>query len=71
MTWDGRTIRAYVNGIQQGSGSMTGNPNTSGFPLQIGTVAGSYLYAGYEDNLRVYNRALSPAEIQALYNATK
>ena len=65
-TYDGATLRLYVNGTQVASAAQTGALLTSGFPLQIG---GDSFYgqrfAGTIDEVRVYGRALTPAEIQA------
>ena len=65
-TYDGATLRLYVNGTQVSSKAVTGSmPNSSGV-LRIGgnSVWGEY-FAGLIDNIRVYNRALSVTEIQS------
>jgi chitodextrinase len=67
LTYDGATMRLYVNGVQRSSKAVTGAmPNSSG-PLRIGgnSVWTSEWFKGELDELRVYNRALSAAEIQA------
>ncbi|HYI93670.1 MAG TPA: LamG-like jellyroll fold domain-containing protein [Bryobacteraceae bacterium] len=64
MTYNGSTMRLYVNGVQRGSRAIAGAvPVTSG-GLSIGgnTVWGEY-FAGSIDELRIYNRMLSVAEI--------
>ena len=65
-TYDGSTLRLYVNGAQVASTAHTGAIATSTNPLQIG---GDSLYgqnfAGLIDNVRIYNVALSAAQIQA------
>jgi Concanavalin A-like lectin/glucanases superfamily len=40
-------------------------------PFQIGARGGAQFFPGQMDDVRIYSRALSPAEIQALYNAEK
>ncbi len=58
----------YVNAVavQQGSLSYDGTTNTG--PLQIGSRENaSYPFTGYIDDVRVYNRVLSQAEITQLY----
>jgi hypothetical protein len=64
-TYDGSTLRLYVNGTQVASTAHTGAIATSTNPLQIG---GDSLYgqnfAGLIDNVRVYNVALTAAQIQ-------
>jgi hypothetical protein len=64
-TYDGITVRLYVNGVQVSSRAQTGPIAVSANPLQIGgdSVYGQY-FQGSIDEVRVYNRALSAAEIQ-------
>jgi hypothetical protein len=68
-TWDGATLRLYVNGVQVGSKAVAGTLPTTSNPLRIGGNAnwGEY-FAGAIDEVRVYNRALSAAEIQSDMN---
>jgi hypothetical protein len=68
-TYDGATMRLYVNGVQVASRAQTGAIATSTNPLQIGgdSIHGQY-FAGRIDEVRVYNRALSAAEIQSDMN---
>ena len=64
-TYDGSTLRLYVNGTQVASTAHTGAISTSTNPLQIGgdSIYGQY-FAGLIDNVRVYNVALTAAQIQ-------
>ena len=64
-TYDGATLRLYVNGVQVAATAHTGSISTSTNPLQIGgdTLYGQY-FRGLIDNVRVYNTALTPAQIQ-------
>jgi chitodextrinase len=68
-TYDGAAVRIYVNGVQAGSTPQTGAITLSTNPLRMGgdSVWGEYL-TGLIDEVRVYNRALSAAEIQADMN---
>jgi len=62
----------YMNGIDIASATSMGVINYSGVPdLTIGGISGSSQWAGSIDEVRIYNRALSAAEIMALYNAEK
>ena len=63
-TFDGTTLRLYVNGAQVSSVAKTGSIVTSTNPLQIGgdNIYGQY-FAGLIDDVRVYNSALSQSEI--------
>ena len=64
-TYDGSTLRLYVNGTQVASTAHTGTIATSTNPLQIGgdSIYGQF-FAGLIDNVRVYNVALTAAQIQ-------
>jgi hypothetical protein len=66
VTYDGATLRLYVNGAEVSSVPQTGALEVNANPLQIGgSTYGSEHFAGQIDEVRVYNRALSPGEIQA------
>jgi subtilisin-like proprotein convertase family protein len=69
-TYDGTTMRLYVNGVQVGSRAQTGLINTSTGLLTIGGDAlyGQY-FAGRIDEVRIYSRALGANEIQANMNS--
>ena len=66
MTYDGANRRLYVNGVQVASDAKTGLIQVTSNPLSIGGTAvyGEY-FTGRIDDVRVYSRALSAAEIQA------
>ena len=68
-TYDGATLRLYVNGAQVVSQSLTGAIRTSSGALSIGGngVWGEY-FRGRLDDVRIYNRALSAAEVQTDMN---
>ena len=65
-TYDGLTVRLFVNGLQVGSTAYTGTIGTSTGVLRIGgnSMWGEF-FQGRLDELRIYSRALSAAEIQA------
>jgi hypothetical protein len=68
-TYDGANQRLFVNGVQVSSRALTGSITVSTGPLRIGGngVWGEY-FQGRIDEVRVYNRALTQAEIQADMN---
>ena len=68
-TYDRSTLRLYVNGVQVASKSATAAMAVSSNPLQIGgnMIYGSY-YNGVIDEVRIYNRALTQAQIQSDMN---
>ncbi len=70
-TFDGRTMRVYLDGRQIGAlerpGVVANNPTV---PACIGSLGGSgEFFQGAMDDLRVYTAALSADEIGALYRA--
>jgi len=69
-TYDGATLRIFINGILAASRAQTGLIGASTLPLTVGadTVHGSY-YNGVIDEVRIYNRALAASEIQADMNS--
>jgi glucose/arabinose dehydrogenase len=69
-TYDGATLRFFVNGVQVGAKSVTGSMPATANPLRIGgnIVWGEY-FSGLIDEVRVYNRALTATEIGTDMNA--
>lgn len=72
---DGSSLKVFVNGILDASGTQT--LNTTNSPLYLGTPF-DYAHGGWNDNLRgrmstlsLYNTALSDQTILDNYNATK
>jgi hypothetical protein len=66
MTYDGANMRLYLNGVQAGVRAQTGSTAVTTGMLRIGgnAVWGEY-FAGLIDEVRVYNRALTAAEVQS------
>src|SRR5262245_57180055 len=64
-TYDGSTLRLYVNGTEVASTAHTGTIANSANPLQIGgdSIYGQF-FDGLIDEVRVYNVALTAAQIQ-------
>ncbi len=65
-TYDGTTLRFYLNGVQAASSTASSGPMVPGSgPLSIGgNGIESEWFRGLIDEVRVYDRALSVAEIQ-------
>jgi len=64
-------MRGYLNGVEANNPkniSMVGDINTTDI-LTIGQ-GGNYYLNGSLDDVRIYNRALSADEIQALYSSS-
>jgi Zn-dependent metalloprotease/subtilisin family serine protease len=69
-TWDGTTMRIYLNGVLQPQTlAFSGPITTTSDPVRIGKSSTSqYAFYGSIDEARIYSRALSSQEITALYN---
>lgn len=65
MTYDGANIRVYRNGALVATRAQTGSFDQSNSPLRFGGNAtwSSEFWQGRIDEVRLYNRALSAAEI--------
>lgn len=74
QTGNAARLKVYVDNVQQ---TLTYNltiPATVGAATnyhQIGLYGGTYYYKGLLDDMRLYNRALTAAEILQLYNLGK
>jgi len=72
-TYDGHSLKTYVNGVLDRQIAVTGTMDSTAYSLNLGKTAdgiANYMN-GLIDDARVYNRALSAAEIAALYNGGK
>jgi hypothetical protein len=70
-TWDGSTVHMYVDGVLNDYNitSQTGDPvDNNDFMIGIDPEASGLNFNGSIDDVRVYKRALSAAEVQQLYN---
>lgn len=77
-TYDGSTIRIYINGVQSGTGlSQSGTIESNTQDLTVGvrftqtTQQSSSFFTGNIFTNRIYNRALSSSEVLQNYNAQK
>ena len=72
-SWDGTTLRLYINGVLSAQAVPGATPVDSGRELHIGgSRDGSppvQCFHGLIDEASYYSRALSAAEIQTLYTA--
>ena len=68
-TYDGTALRLFVNGVQVNTRAASGSLSTSTGALRIGgnLVWGEY-FQGLIDEVRIFNRARTPAEIQTDMN---
>lgn len=69
-TWDGATMRVYVDGVQVASGAFAGPLTVSTNPFQLGsTGTGVNTFAGDLDEAAVYTYALTPSQVLNHYGA--
>jgi hypothetical protein len=68
-TYDGSTFRVYLNGTQVAQAAMTGDVLDDGGSLRIGgnSFWGEF-YSGLIDEVRIYNRVQTAAQIQTDMN---
>ncbi len=69
-SYDGKTMMLYVNGHLNTFKTLTGKIRTSSLPLLIGQMLPSdanYNFKGIIDEVKIYDFALKPLEIEKLY----
>jgi len=66
VTVNNGTATGYINGVQAFSGAVNNPLNTSGGLLNIGRYSGGTNFIGGIDDVRIYNRAISAAEVLQL-----
>ena len=69
-TYDGSTLKMYVNGLLQGSASTSISPSFSGAtPLTIGVdfTSSAFYYQGFIDEPKIYPYARTAAQVKADY----
>jgi hypothetical protein len=72
ISYNGSTMTFYVDGSQVATQVVSGTISNQTALLDIGkeaAVESPKFFSGSLDDLRIYNRALSPTEIQQLYQA--
>ncbi len=72
-TFDGATLRLYVDGQLQSSGTTSGTIATNNRPIHIGAAWGAgspeRFFNGLVDEVHVYDSVLTDEQIQAIYDA--
>jgi hypothetical protein len=68
FTFDGDSIRGYIDTVYIGSHNAIAGPITNGLPLRIGAESKSIsrFWKGKIDAVRIYHRALSRQEVVSL-----
>jgi hypothetical protein len=71
MTYNGQTLRVFLNGTQVNSGSLAVTTLQDKFDVHIGgSESNNSFYDGVIDAPRIYNRVLSASEINQIYQNT-
>jgi hypothetical protein len=68
-TYDGNSVKLYVNGNLDGNVPASGTVATSTQPLRIGGDETGWFFPGFVDEVSLYGRALFASEIQGIYAA--
>ena len=67
VTMDGRQAREYINGRVSVESPLAGVPPGRGDTLTVGAWMNMFQYKGLLDEVRLYDRALAPAEVERLF----
>lgn len=67
LTFDGTTMKAYIDGNETGSWSHVGTLNGGNLTWYVGYYPGYGNKNAYQDDYRIYSTALSGIEIKSLY----
>jgi prepilin-type N-terminal cleavage/methylation domain-containing protein len=71
LTYNGSQVVSYVNGVVGVNTALAITPYQGSETLYIGDRNNNSNWPGLIDDVRVYNRALSAAEVQEMYNVEK
>ena len=72
LTWDGTTLKLYINGVLQSQQTRSGILSGSGTSIGIGGATGgvNLLKSGsLLDDIRIYNKALSSTEVSTIFHS--
>jgi Concanavalin A-like lectin/glucanases superfamily len=67
-TYDGSTLRLYVNGEQTGTEAVRGQADVNKFPIEIGSWVGGSIWQGTIDDVAIYKQPLSASAVRRHYN---
>jgi predicted ribosomally synthesized peptide with SipW-like signal peptide len=70
-TYDGSDVKLYIDGTIEKTGGGAGDIDTSSGEARIGDyIRDGYSFQGQIDDVRIYDRALSEAEVAEIYDGT-
>jgi hypothetical protein len=67
LTYDGTVVQGHINGVVIHTSHKTGNIGENDLDFYIGRYTAGDFLNGTIDDVRIYDRALNEAEVQALY----
>ncbi len=67
VTRVGTTIQLYIDGLLTNTGTLTGDIAVSTHDIELGVQDEDYYFDGKLDQVEIYNKALTPTEINDLY----
>jgi hypothetical protein len=70
-TYDGTNLSIYQNGILSNSAQYSGTIGTNSVSVRVGSANDGLYFSGNIAQASIYNRALTAAEIQQNFNATR
>ncbi len=71
-TYNGVTVSFYVNGVFDKSVSLAGIASQfTTYPLDLGQVFSGNYFSGLIEDIRIYSRALTTAQIAAMFAGSK
>jgi hypothetical protein len=69
FTWGSNTLILYVDGVETARTTTSGSMSSMSYPVAIGTTgSGSQPFDGSIDEVKIFSRTLSAAEIKAEYD---
>jgi hypothetical protein len=68
VSFSGRNIVFFKNGVNVGTATMSGDPLLTSGTLRLGGRDGAVFFSGLIDEPQIWNRALQPHHIRAIYN---
>ncbi len=63
LTFDGATMKAYINGVATGTNAVAGTMFDSTAPIEIGARNNAHFFNGSIDEVRIWSRVLTATEI--------
>lgn len=66
-TYDGSTMKLYLDGNLMASEAVSGNMNASNAPIYIGNQSSINFFKGQIDEMQIFGTALSEADVNSLF----